>query len=79
MRRYQDKLLIQAVICLAIFALVRVSAMIGGDTVTKIKDSIREQAQKKLLNRRDKRGGRSADFKNSKRPLSFGFRHNSGQ
>ena len=46
MRRYQDKLLIQAVICLAIFALVRVSAMIGGDTVTKIKDSIREQAQK---------------------------------
>lgn len=46
MRRQYDKLLIQVVACLAIFALVRVSAMIGGETMTKIKTSVKEQAEK---------------------------------
>lgn len=46
MKNYQDKLIIQVVVCLAIFALVRGSAMVGGETVTKIKDAIREQAQR---------------------------------
>ena len=78
MRRYQDKLLIQAVICLAIFALVRVSAMTGGDTVTKIKDSIREQAQKNYTIEEIKEVGDQLTSK-EQTPLSLGFRHNSGQ
>lgn len=44
--RYNDKILIQAVICLAIFALVRGAAMIEGDSISKIKDAVKEQSEK---------------------------------
>ncbi|PWL94604.1 MAG: hypothetical protein DBY08_01875 [Clostridiales bacterium] len=45
MRRYQDKLLIQMVVCLAIFALIRMSSVIGGEKVDEIKNSIRDYAE----------------------------------
>ena len=78
MRRYQDKLLIQAVMSRHICA---------GQSERHDRRRYRHEDKrfhkragaKKLHNRRDKRGRVLADFKNSKRPLSFGFRHNSGQ
>ncbi len=44
--KYNDKILVQAVACLAIFALIRGSAMIGGERIDKVKEEIAKQAQR---------------------------------
>lgn len=44
--KYNDKMLVQAVVCLAIFAIIRGSAMVGGEQIEKVKEAIGRQAQK---------------------------------
>ena len=44
--RFRDKLLAQTVICLTIFALVRASAMAGGEWMEQLRSKIGEAAQK---------------------------------
>ena len=46
MKRYGDKLLIQAVICLTLFAAVRMSAVLDGEITGEIKDYIKVQFEK---------------------------------
>ena len=45
MKRYQDKLLMQTVVCLAIFGLIRLSSVIGGGMSNEIKGRITEYAK----------------------------------